>query len=293
MIETINEGGNMAEDTTSPKEEQPAAVPTPTPEATPVSVETPVQAPVQAAPVAAQAPIAPANGLAIAAMVVGIVAVLSGWIPLWGLLVSAAAIVLGVLGVKKANGKGMAITGIVTGAVGALWALIVTAFFVIAIVASATAAERSREASLEKEKQTQSIIDSKKDFAKGETAQFGDELKVKINSVERNYAPGASYVPAAGKEYIVVKLTIENISDKSKYIMTYDFGVLDNGFAEKSSFAPVSKELEGGSLADGESTTGNLVYEVTKDATDLKLQYTVTVFDSAYKAKKLTYTLAF
>ncbi len=276
-----------------------APVPEPTPESNDIPPVTPPTPAVEPTPVAAttttQQPapsISPSNGLAIAAMVVGIVAVISGWIPLWGLLVSAAAIILGVLGLKRVGGKGMAITGIVTGSVGALWALFVTVFFVIAIVAGVSAAEQSREASLEKERETQSLMDAKKDFNKGETAQFGAEFEVKVNSVERNYNPGASYKPLAGKEYIVVNLTIKNISDRSKYLMLSDFTVIDNGLSQRYATVPVTNELDGGNLAADGTTTGNLVFLVTSDATDLKLQYIVTIFDSNYKSKKLNYTLA-
>lgn len=276
-----------------------APVPEPTPESNDIPPVTPPTPAVEPTPVAAttttQQPapsISPSNGLAIAAMVVGIVAVISGWIPLWGLLVSAAAIILGVLGLKRVGGKGMAITGIVTGSVGALWALFVTVFFVIAIVAGVSAAEQSREASLEKERETQSLMDAKKDFNKGETAQFGAEFEVKVNSVERNYNPGASYKPLAGKEYIVVNLTINNISDRSKYLMLSDFTVIDNGLSQRYATVPVTNELDGGNLAADGTTTGNLVFLVTSDATDLKLQYIVTIFDSNYKSKKLNYTLA-
>ncbi len=278
----------MAEDTPSTPEEKTEVTPTP------ITPETPAAAPI-AAPVAAQPnPVAsPTNGLAIAAMVVGIVAVISGWIPLWGLLVSAAAIILGSLALKRAGGKGMAITGIVTGGVGAIWALFVTVFFVLAIIAGVTAADRAQQSAVERDRETQSLVDGKKDFSKGETAKFGNELEVKVNSVERNYNPGASYTAEDGKEYIVVNITMKNISEKSKYVMMSDFTVVDNGMTERYSFVPVTNELDTGSLAAGGSTTGNLAFEVTSGATDLKLQYSLSVFDSSYKSKDINYTLAF
>ena len=65
----------------------------------------------------------PTNGLAIAALIVGIVAFLSGWIPFWGFIVGVAAVVLGVIALKKPGGKGMAIAGLVTGGLGALTGL--------------------------------------------------------------------------------------------------------------------------------------------------------------------------
>ena len=65
----------------------------------------------------------PGKGLAIASMVVGIVAFLTGWTPFWGLAVGITAVVLGIIGLKKGGEKGLAITGIVTGGLAALTSL--------------------------------------------------------------------------------------------------------------------------------------------------------------------------
>jgi hypothetical protein len=43
------------------------------------------------------------HGLSIAALVVGVVAFLSGLVPVWGLLVGIAAIVLGTIALKKSK----------------------------------------------------------------------------------------------------------------------------------------------------------------------------------------------
>ena len=74
-----------------------------------------------AAPVTKKAP-----GMALAAMILGIAAVLTGFF-VFGALLGIAAIILGALSLKKAKeagaGKGFAITGIVTGAVAVLFSL--------------------------------------------------------------------------------------------------------------------------------------------------------------------------
>lgn len=62
-------------------------------------------------------PVKKAAGLAIAALVVGIGAFLFGLVPVFGALVGIAAVVLGVLAVRKQQSKGMAVTGIVLGAI--------------------------------------------------------------------------------------------------------------------------------------------------------------------------------
>jgi hypothetical protein len=78
------------------------------------------------------------NGVALAALLVGIGAVLTFWLCGLGAVVGLAALVLGILGVSRANkladgrGKGQAISGIVLGAI----AIIISVGFIALIVAS-------------------------------------------------------------------------------------------------------------------------------------------------------------
>jgi hypothetical protein len=72
------------------------------------------------------------NGIAIAAMIIGIIALLISWIPILGVLAGVLALVLGFVGRSKANkspavgGGGAAITGIVTGILATLISIAVT-----------------------------------------------------------------------------------------------------------------------------------------------------------------------
>ena len=74
-----------------------------------------------AAPIVKKAP-----GMALAAMILGIVGIVTGFF-VFGVLLGIAAIILGALSLKKVKeagaGKGFAITGIVTGAVAVLFSL--------------------------------------------------------------------------------------------------------------------------------------------------------------------------
>jgi hypothetical protein len=84
----------------------------------------------------------PGNGLGIAAGVCGIVAVVLCWIPFVdyvSVVLGALAIIFGALGIRHANahgggGKGMAITGLVTGIV----ALVISVLFLAIIYAAVT-----------------------------------------------------------------------------------------------------------------------------------------------------------
>jgi hypothetical protein len=76
----------------------------------------------------------PSNGVGTAAGVVGIIALVLLWFPYIGLILGVLGVVLGAVGLSRANsllgaGKGMSIAGIACGAV----ALVVNVLFIAAI----------------------------------------------------------------------------------------------------------------------------------------------------------------
>ncbi len=97
----------------SPENQQPE-VPAPAPQPA-----QPVQ-PVQQIVVAPPRP----NGLAITALVLGIVGFLLGWTGPIGLIIGIAALVFGILAVIKHQSKGMGVTGIVLGGLTVAFALL-------------------------------------------------------------------------------------------------------------------------------------------------------------------------
>ena len=248
------------------------------------------------------------GGLSIAALVVGIVAFLSGLVPVWGLMVGVAAIVLGAVAIKKSKtGKGFGIAGIVLGAIGALTSLIFSAIWAIGLIALGTAAtvsggslselskvaDAAKNAVSTQDAAAKKQIDAKKDFAKGETANFGT-FNVKVNSVNANYTPSDAYSQAgAGDKYVLVNITVTNPNDEAVDVSNYSFSLSADGVANSNSYVTVDSEFKGGNLAKGASATGNLVFTVADSATTLKLQYeTTVVVINPYEMKKLTYTLA-
>lgn len=80
-------------------------------------------APYQQAP--APAPTAPA-GLAITALVIGILSFLVGWVPVLGILAGLVAVVFGVIALALRQSKPMSIVGLSLGSVAALTSLVVT-----------------------------------------------------------------------------------------------------------------------------------------------------------------------
>lgn len=80
------------------------------------------------APVAPQ-PKATYGGLAIAALIVGIIAFLSGWIPVFGMIVGVVALVLGIVALNKKQHKVMSVFGIVLGSLALISSLLATLFW--------------------------------------------------------------------------------------------------------------------------------------------------------------------
>lgn len=74
------------------------------------------------------APMQQKNGMAIASLVLGIVAFVLSCFPIVGLVGGVVGLVLGIMGLKNAgpsaNGKGMAIAGIILSALGLVGAII-------------------------------------------------------------------------------------------------------------------------------------------------------------------------
>lgn len=233
------------------------------------------------------------NDLAVAAMVVGIMAVITSWIAFWGLLAGIAAVVLGIMALKKPVENGMSITGIATGGVAILTNLLFIIFFIISLAAGTAVVDETQNQIKDGNSSSQQTVDAKKNFAKGETAIF-ENFEVKINSVTRNYVPESTFFqPDEGNEYIVLNVTVTNIGDGSAYVSPSMFSVNDDGIAVDSAFVTAKPTFKSGDLSPQASTTGNIVYEVTKDSTNLKLQYETVVYGETYNGKELVYTLAF
>ena len=272
-------------------------------ETEPVKDQTVAQ-PQVAAPTPTPTPVSNASqhssGMAIAALVTGIAAIVTGWVPFLGLALGTTAVVLGAICLKRKGNKGMSIAGIVTGGLGALWSLAMTVFLIFAFAGltilggGLTEVANKVQSNISDYNSTQqSLIDAKKDFEKGSTATF-ENFEVKVNSVQRNYVPESEYEKASdGNELIVVNVSVTNISEDSAYFTDYNLSLNDNGVANNSSYTTVDSAFDGGNISSNATVTGNIVYEVTEGATGLKLQYETSVYDSEDQdLKTLTYTLA-
>lgn len=76
-------------------------------------------------------PASPAGGIAIAALVVGIVAFVLGWVPILGLVIAVVGIILGIVTVRKPQRKGFGWAAIGLSALAALTSIATTIFFLV------------------------------------------------------------------------------------------------------------------------------------------------------------------
>src|SRR6478735_2332054 len=96
----------------------------------------------QAPPVGYYGSPRPSQGLAITSLVLGIIAFLSGWIPVWGIVVGVVAVILGIAALTKGQPKGMAIAGLITGALGTLASAAMLVLMIIGLNANPGPDER-------------------------------------------------------------------------------------------------------------------------------------------------------
>ena len=243
------------------------------------------------------------NRLAVVALVFGIIALVGGWVPFWGVVFGLVAVVLGIVAFKKQTRRAISLTGLVTGVVAIVGGAIMTTLILLGVVAflgfgfgSGVLENPSiRNVSDRMDalnEQNKARIDAKKDFSKGETATF-DAYKVKVNTVNLAYTPeDESIVPSDGRKFIVVNLTIGNNTDRTVAANPYLFRILDNSNEKVPSYIEGPTPFENGSLSRGASTTGDIVFEVDASTQEFKLTY----LTHAYKNSEyvpLTYTLAF
>lgn len=111
------------------------------------------------------------------------------------------------------------------------------------------------------------INDTQEQSQKDATPKVGDVTKLGdrefiVNSVRRSGAFNYN-TPDAGKEYVIVNVTIRNLGTDEVSYNPFDFKMQDaNGAQESSTFATLEDQLSSGTLAAGGRVTGSLPFEV-------------------------------
>jgi len=133
------------------------------------------------------------------------------------------------------------------------------------------------------------LIDSKKDFAQGETARFA-YVDVKVNSVADNYTDAKT---KDTEEIIVVNVTITN-KDANSHYMQSDLKLKVNGtvYGQAGTYTDALKSDR--ALQPGESFTGTIGFRIKKSDALMALQYTeedVYNYKNKENAARLVWTL--
>ena len=116
------------------------------------------------------------------------------------------------------------------------------------------------------------------EFKVGDVVKMGEREFI-VNSAKRMSQIGQYQSAKAGKEYIVVNVTIKNGGTSEISYNPFDFKVQNsNGAQEDQSFAVSDDPLRSGTLIGGGNVTGSIPFEVTQGDANLKLIFQPSVW---------------
>lgn len=162
------------------------------------------------------------KGLAIASLVLGIIAFLTGLIYL-GAVLGILAVIFGILALKKRQGRGMAIAGIITGALGILGTI---AAIIIVILAVPALQQNARDTS--RKNQVGLTVSEIQNFQANNQGQLPDPQEV-------------------SKSFETASLTVSATGEPTTEAMLYRTGTSCDGTVEARAFS-VTVKLESGQL---------------------------------------------
>jgi len=223
-------------------------------------------------------------GLAIAALVGGIVAFFSGLAPFWGIIVALAAVILGIIALRRGQSKGLALTGLILGAVGGVVSIIATIVFVVALVAAGNLGNVTVDPGTGQEQPGEEPpVVAGPDGSRENPLAIGatissDEFDVVVNSITvdaTDEVVGENMFndhPEDGMIYSLVNASITYTGSDSSYASFVSFALVsDTGEVYDSTdtfvVAPDGFGLD--ELYNGGTVTGNVALQVPSDFTGL------------------------
>lgn len=152
----------------------------------------------------------------------------------------------------------------------------VVAFISVGSESPSSTGEAKKVGEVDTNQQSQEETQVQSEFKVGDKIEFEKRI-LTVSSVKRNYVESSEFAltPEAGKEFILVNVTIENNSDSPISFGEFDFKVEDSKGVRKSSayVGEIKNQLDYGDLAIGGKVTGNLPFEVSKGEKGLKLLF--------------------
>ena len=214
------------------------------------------------------------SGLAVTALVVGIVAAVFGWTGVFGLILAIVAIVFGVIALVKNQSKVKAVWGIVLGGV----ALVTSIIVLIIAAAVVTVLDETLKTSGQTDT-TQSATDTA--YTVGQAIDF-DNKKVTVTNVERNWQSGNQFIVAeSGNEFVKIQVSIENNSDAQVSYNTFDWKMQNSQGVIKDvdgSTYTIEGGLNSGELAPAGKVSGFMIFQVPSEDNGLILTYSPSFF---------------
>lgn len=222
------------------------------------------------------------SGLAIAGLVVGIVSILTSFLPIINnasfflAIVGVILSIVGLVGVNKGkhSGKGIAIAGVVLGVLAIVVVLATQAMYSSALnslsnqlnAGSTPTASASGSAASSSSASAAAKDDTDyQNLAIGSTVNLKSGLSVTVNSIE------GGYTNYDGSEIVCVNVTYANKGNKNVMFNTYDWKAQDADGALRmpTIYLEGDNNLSSGQLASGGQVTGNLYF----DAPVMKAHY--------------------
>ncbi|MDR2106318.1 MAG: DUF4352 domain-containing protein [Coriobacteriales bacterium] len=236
------------------------------------------------------------NALGVAALVLGIIAIIGSWIPflnIFSALLSFLAIALAIagiiLGVIKKRSIGPAIAGLALG--------VVTTIIFVATYASVAslmtdkgldvpgALSQSTGTVASEGGGVEGTSEPEPSIAALGTLATTEKFEITINSSSKtgriDNGQYLHYEPDAGNEYVVISVSLANISNEMESFNVSDFQLLTLDDSVK--YSPTSLIVTSGdetffwidSMNPGSSKTGNIVFEISQgiELSTLKLWY--------------------
>lgn len=236
----------------------------------------------------------------ILSLIASILSVVLCCIPGVGLALGLAAVVLGIVGlVRHESLKAMSIIGIIIGAIGLILGVIMLLSSVMgsAIKPSALSSSLSSDTSdnsvsetydnetkeensveyVEEEKEEE--IQNKSEIYVGDSIMDGDMKIVYVKSGK--YVEDNQFMqPKDGYEYVYIEIYCENTGSYDRSISAFDFDCYADGYAVEQNY--YTDGLFSATLSAGRTTTGQIVFEVPKDASDVEFEYNLNVWTSQH-----------
>lgn len=223
-------------------------------------------------------PVPPPSGMSTAALVLGILGVLTGLIPLLFFIafpLGVLALVLGLIAYTRGRrlGVGQGRAGSWLGGIAVVLSIVGLAIVADAFddLDDATNGSRGNP----DEPAVSSGDDGEQDvFAVGQTAHTGD-FDVTLHTVTDPFTPASQFErPQANNRFVAVEVEVTNTSDENQVMSTLAGAELTDSQNRGWNIAIAGTDLPqlDGQVPPGDARRGWVVFEVAQDATDLRLR---------------------